>query len=122
MSKAKPESTQYEYIVCDLEWPRIINELRELDDRELKQVESTVEKLKKMTWDQLYKTSSKTQKRGLNWESIDGQKTRSGKVIASIRVSGMFRARACRDGKYMRFISLDADPDSAYFEFGDEVV
>ena len=43
-----------------------------------------------MTWDQIYKTSSKTQKRGLNWEIIENQVTLSGKKNASIRISKKF--------------------------------
>jgi hypothetical protein len=73
-----------------------------------------------MTWDQVYKTSSKTQKRGLNWEIIENQTTQSGKKIASIRISQKFRARVCRDGQLMRFISLHPDHDSAYDESGSE--
>ncbi len=89
---------------------------------DLEQVENAVEKILQMTWDQLYKTSSKTQKRGLNWEPIEGQKTASGKTIASIRISGKLRARVCRDGRFMRFISLHPDHDSAYDEGGGENV
>ena len=87
---------------------------------ELDQVEASVKKINQMTWDQIYKTSSRTQKRGLNWEPIAGQMTRSGKTVASIRISRKFRARVCRDGKFMRFISLHPDHDSAYDESGDE--
>ncbi|MFN8846188.1 MAG: hypothetical protein ACK5W9_05015 [Bdellovibrionales bacterium] len=87
---------------------------------EFDQVEEAVKKIEKMTWDQIYRTSSKTQKRGLNWEVIEGQVTRSGKKIASIRISKKFRARVCRDGQYMRFISLHPDHDSAYKAGGDE--
>ena len=75
-----------------------------------------------MTWDQIQKTSSKTQKRGINWEPISSQRTSGGKTIASIRISDKFRARVCRDGKYMRFISLHPDHDSAYKESGGVVI
>ena len=97
-------STQHELVVCDLEFPRLGEELRNLELDQIEQVERAIEKIQQMTWDQIYKTSSKTQKRGLNWEPIAGQKTASGKAIASI--SDKFRARVCRDGKFMRFISL----------------
>jgi hypothetical protein len=123
-SKTKPQpkavSTQHEYVECDLEFPRFIKELSELEAIEFDQVEDSIEKIKKMTWDQIYKTSSKTQKRGLNWEPIERQTTKSGKKIASIRISKKFRARVCRDGKFMRFISLHPDHDSAYDEKGSE--
>lgn len=118
--KSKPISTQHELVECDLEFPRIIEELSELALDELDQVEASIKKINQMTWDQIYKTSSKTQKRGLNWEPVAGQTTRSGKTIASIRISKKFRARVCRDGKFMRFISLHPDHDSTYDEFGGE--
>ncbi len=118
--KSKPTSTQHELVECDLEFPRIIKELSELTLDELDQVEATVIKINRMTWNQIYKTSSKTQKRGLNWEPIAGQRTGSGKTIASIRISKKFRARVCRDGKFMRFISLHPDHDSTYDESGGE--
>lgn len=116
MAKKASKSTQHGNIECDLEWPRIQEELQNLEISELNQIEDAINKIKKMTWDHLYKTSSKTQKRGLNWEPIDGQTTQSGKTIASIRISQKFRARVCRDGKFMRFISLHPDHDSAYEE------
>jgi hypothetical protein len=116
--KKSGDSTQHEQVACDLEWPRVQKELVDLEIDELEQVERTVEKILQMTWDQIYKTSSKSQKRGLNWEPIPGQKTGSGKAIASIRISNKFRARVCRDGKFMRFISLHPDHDSAYIEQG----
>src|SRR5690606_6967768 len=119
-SKLKPVSTQHEKIECDLEFPRIIKELSELTTDELDQMEASIEKIGQMTWEQIYKTSSRTQKRGLNWEPIAGQTTKSGKTIASIRISKKFRARVCRDGKFMRFISLHPDHDSAYDETGGE--
>lgn len=119
-SKLKPVSTQHEKIECDLEFPRILKELSELTSDELDQIEASIEKIGQMTWEQIYKTSSRTQKRGLNWEPIAGQTTKSGKTIASIRISKKFRARVCRDGKFMRFISLHPDHDSAYDETGGE--
>jgi len=118
-NKKSPQgSTQHELVECDLEFPRVQKELADLELDQLEQVENSVEKIQKMTWDQIYKTSSKTQKRGLNWEPLDGQETATGKKIASIRISGKFRARVCRDGNFMRFISLHPDHDSAYDESG----
>ena len=113
-------SAQHQLVLCDLRFPRLQAELLELEMTEFNQVEETVKKIEKMTWDQIYKTASKTQKRGLNWEIIENQVTRSGKKIASIRISKKFRARVCRDGQHMRFISLHPDHDSAYEETGGE--
>jgi len=106
--------------VCDLEFPRVLTELSKLALDELEQVEASVKKINQMTWDQVYKTSSRSEKRGLNWEPIAGQTTGSGKTIASIRISKKFRARVCRDGKFMRFISLHPDHDSTYKRPGGE--
>ena len=120
LDKKEKLSTQHELVECDLEFPRLREELGRLELKDLEQVESVIERIQQMTWDQIYKTSSRTQKRGLNWEPIESQKTAQGKTIASIRVSGKFRARVCRDGKFMRFISLHPDHDSAYDEDGGE--
>ena len=120
VSKKKSTGSQHELVVCNLEFPRVQKELAELENDQFESVSRSVEKIEQMTWDQVYKTSSRSQKRGLNWESIDGQKTKSGKSIASIRISEKFRARVCRDGKLVRFISLHPDHDSAYDEDGGE--
>jgi hypothetical protein len=118
--KKSTTSNQHKNVEIDLEWPRVQTEIQNLEAKELDQVEATIEKIKKMTWDQIYKTSSKTQKRGLNWEPIEGQQTASGKTIASIRISRKSRARVCRDGNFMKFISIHPDHDSAYDEDGGE--
>ncbi|MCC7405480.1 MAG: hypothetical protein IT288_13865 [Bdellovibrionales bacterium] len=122
MAKKSAPSNQHKNVEVDLEWPRVQAELQNLETKELDQIEATIEKIKKMTWDQIYKTSSKTQKRGLNGEPIEGQQTASGKTIASIRISGKSRARVCRDGNFMKFISIHPDHDSAYDEEGGEGV
>lgn len=121
-NKKNTTSSQHELVLCDLNFPRLQNELLDLESTEFDQVDETVKKIEKMTWDQIYKTSSKTQKRGLNWEIIENQVTHSSKKIASVRISKKFRARVCRDGKFMRFISLHPDHDSAYEEDGGEAL
>jgi hypothetical protein len=120
--KKATDSTQHDLAVCDLSFPRVQKELEDLEIEQLEQVEATIDKIQSMTWDQISKTSSAKQKRGLNWEPIQGQVTANGKTIASIRISAKFRARVCRDGKTMRFISLHPDHDSAYEEAGGERV
>ncbi len=121
-NKKLKASTQHDLVLCDLTFPRLLKQLEHLEDSEFNQFEESVKKIEQMTWDQIYKTSSKTQKRGLNWEVIENQQTKSGKKIASIRISKKFRARVCRDGKCMRFISLHPDHDSAYGESGGEQI
>ena len=114
-------STQNELVICDLEFPLLQNELKNLEALQLDQFFSCVEKSQKMTWAQIYATSSKGPgKRGLNWEIIAHQKTSTGGTIASIRINDKFRVRVTRDGVFMRFISLHYDHDSAYRGSGGE--
>ena len=118
--KSKTRSTQNELVECDLEFPPFRKALQDLEAVELDAVIGKVETINRMTWAQVYATASKGPgKRGLNWEVLD-QKTASGSVIASIRITGKFRARVTRDGVYMRFISLHPDHDSAYKAPGGE--
>lgn len=93
--------------------------MKDLSDQELDELIRCVKKIKQMTWQQIYQTSSHTQKRGLNWEVLR-QKTASGSSIASIRVTKKIRARASRSGIFMKFISLHPDHDSAYRQKGGE--
>lgn len=118
----KPESTHHELAECDLEFPRFQKELEQLELKELQELEKCLEKIEKMTWAQILATSSKQGKRGLNWEPIANQKTKSGATIASIRITQKFRARVTREGVSMRFISLHPDHDSAYDERGGEQI
>jgi hypothetical protein len=113
--KKKFGSTQSELVQCDLEFPPFQAELGELESKELDALLNKIDTINQMTWAQVYATSSKgPQKRGLNWEALPNQQTASGATIASIRITGKFRARVTRDGVFMRFISLHPDHDSAY--------
>lgn len=114
MVKKQSKSTQHELIECDLEYVLFQKQLKSLTQQEYDELDRCIDKIEGMTWQQLYQTSSRNQKRGLNWEPIQGQKTASGNIIASIRVTRKFRARVTRSGKYMKFISLHPDHDSAY--------
>ena len=109
-------STHHDHVAVDTSWPEFRNELFAITDRdEFDAVLDTIDKVQKMTWDDVLKTSTKDLrgKRGLNWEPISGQEV-GGKQVCSIRVTQRFRARVIRDGRFMRFISLHPDYDSAY--------
>ena len=122
-NKKSTGSTQHEFIQCDLEFPPLIEALQELKKDELEAVFRTVEKINQMTWQQVYETVSKgAHKRGINWEALPNQQTASAGVIASIRISGKFRARVTRDNVFMRFISLHPDHDSTYKAKGGEEI
>ncbi len=114
-------TTQHHSVLVDTGYPRFLNALVNLELDEQEAILDTIDKIQKMTWDDVYKTSSKTpsQKRGINYEPID-QRTASGKRIATIRASGKIRIRVCRDEQYMRCISIHVDHDSAYKEKGNE--
>lgn len=109
-------STHHDHVAVDTSWPELRDELFDITDRgEFDAVLDTIDKVQKMTWDDVLKTSTKDSrgKRGLNWEPIPGQEV-GGKQVCSIRVTQRFRARVIRDGRFMRFISLHPDHDSAY--------
>lgn len=114
-AKAPSSSTQHDHAATDTSWPDFRNQLFALEKAEFDAVLDTFDKVQKMSWDDIYKTSTKDprSKRGLNWEPIDGQEVQ-GKQVCSIRVTQRFRARVIRDGRFMRFISLHPDHDSAY--------
>ena len=113
--KNKSGSTQQYHVRVDLKYPSFQDQLADLCLSELSEVLNSITKIQSMTWQQIWDTSTKTKgnKRGLNWEPLD-QKTSDGKTIASIRITGKHRSRVCRDGDWMRFISLHPDHDSAY--------
>lgn len=120
---AKPESgsTQPELVQCDLDFPAFQKQLGYLESAEFDAFLNKVETINKMTWNQVYATSSKGRgKRGLNWEVLPNQKTASGGTVASVRITDKFRIRVTRDGVFMRFISLHPGHDSAYKAQGGE--
>lgn len=116
----KSKSTQHELVKVSIDYPRVKLEMAELEEAELDQLLRCIDKIKTMTWQQIYNSSSKgPNKRGLNWEPLE-QITKSGRVIATIRVTKKFRARVSRKDEFMIFISLHPDHDSAYDETGSE--
>lgn len=114
-------TTQHHRVLVDTGYPRFLKALTNLENDDQDAVLDTLEKIQQMTWDDIYKTSSKTagQKRGINYEPTD-QRTASGRRIATVRASGKVRIRVCRDEQYMRFISIHVDHASAYKEKGGE--
>ena len=115
----KGGSTHHELVQIDFSFPRFALDLQQLELDQVLEFRRCIDKIKQMTWAQILATSSKTEKRGLNWEPLE-QRTISGGVIASIRITQKFRARVTREGAMMRFISLHPDHDSAYEEAGGE--
>jgi hypothetical protein len=69
----------------------------------------TLNKLRQMTWNQVYRDN------GLKWEKIISVKPPTGiDVLYSPRITQARRATACRDGEFIRFLTIAPDHDSTY--------
>ena len=119
MPKRNPEaqSTQQELILLDLSSETLKKQLELFKDKHLNEVfaalERFQEKVEKITWQQLYQQSSKStnRKTGFNYEPLN-YRTKSGRRVATIRISGKIRALVCRMGKHMVVISIHPDHEA----------
>lgn len=69
----------------------------------------TLNKLRQMTWNQVYRDS------GLKWEKIASVKPPPGvDAIYSLRITQARRATAYRDGAFIRLLTIAPDHDSTY--------
>ena len=69
----------------------------------------TLNKIRQLTWNQLYRDS------GLKWEKITSIKPPQGiAAIYSLRITRARRATAYRDGEFMRFLTIAPDHDATY--------
>jgi hypothetical protein len=69
----------------------------------------TLNKIRQLTWNQLYRDS------GLKWEKISSIKPPQGiTAIYSLRITRSRRATAYRDGDFVRFLTIAPDHDSTY--------
>lgn len=69
----------------------------------------TLNKVRQMTWQQVYRD------KGLKWEKIVSVKAPKGiDALYSLRITQSRRATAYRDGDFMRLLTVAADHDSAY--------
>jgi hypothetical protein len=89
-------------IVLDLNTPSFQADFFTLDKNDLARVVGTLNKLRQMTWEQIY------QDRELNWEWIED------KDYYTLRASQKIRLSARRDGNVVRFLGIFTDHDSAY--------
>ena len=95
-------------VVLDLNRAEFLDVCLRLDPTELKRITSSLLKLRGLDWRTLY------QHPGFQWERITDVTAPNGTPLYSLRISQKFRARAFRDGDYLRLISLHLDHDSAY--------
>jgi hypothetical protein len=69
----------------------------------------TLNKLRRLTWQQVYRDS------GLKWEKIASVKPPPGiAALYSLRIARSRRATAYRDGAFIRLLSIAPDHDSTY--------
>ena len=95
-------------ILLDLNYTKFQDELLHLQKVEQSSFLKTCKKIRKMTWDMIYKDQ------GLKWEEIVSKTTKSGEKVFSIRFSQKYRAVVTRCDNYMVFLSIHVDHDSTY--------
>ena len=80
-----------------------------LDKSERNRVTDTLRKLRKLTWDQLYRDQ------GLKWEKVVSVKPPQGiDAVYTLRITQSRRASAYRDGNFLKFLTIAPDHDAAY--------
>jgi hypothetical protein len=85
----------------DLNDDQFQNQVFELQKNDLMALLKTLRKLKKLSWEQVFRDS------GLKWESIGAERY-------TIRITLKCRAIVGRNADEVKFISLHPDHDSAY--------
>ena len=69
----------------------------------------TLNKIRQLTWNQLYRDN------GLKWEKVVSVKPPTGvAAIYSLRITQSRRATAFRDGDFIRLLTIAPDHDSTY--------
>ncbi len=92
----------------DLNSPEFQDVFFRLELAELKQVVTSLRRLRELDWSNLYRHA------GFRWEAIEHLSAPNGARVYSLRLSQKVRAVAYRDGDFLRLISLHPDHDSAY--------
>lgn len=93
----------------DLNNPVFLDNLLSLQKPDRLAVLDTLDKIRKLTWDQVYRDA------GLKWEKIVSVRPPSGvPAIYSLRVTRSRRATAYRDDEFMRLLTIAPDDDRTY--------
>jgi hypothetical protein len=93
----------------DLNNPVFQDGLFSLQKSERQAAIETLNKLRRLTWTQVYRDA------GLKWEKIASVKPPAGiDALYSLRITRSRRATAYRDGVFIRLLSIAPDHDSAY--------
>jgi hypothetical protein len=93
----------------DLNNPVFQEQLLSLQKNERHAALDTLNKIRKLTWNQLYRDQ------GIKWEKITSIKPPSGiDAVYSLRISQSRRATAHRDGDFIRLLTIAPDHDATY--------
>jgi len=104
---AKVSSTAL--VRLDLNNPVFQSNLLTLQKPERHAALDTLNKIRQLTWDQVYRDN------GLKWEKISSVVPPAGvDAIYSLRITQARRATAYRDGEFMRFLTVAPDHDTTY--------
>ena len=98
-----------ERVRLDLNNPVFQENILTLQKAERHAALETLNKLRQMTWHQVYRDS------GLKWEKIISFKPPPGiNAIYSLHITQARRATAYREGAFIRFLTIAPDHDSTY--------
>ena len=93
----------------DLNNPVFQEQLLSLEKNERHAALDTLNKIRKLTWNQLYRDQ------GIKWEKITSIKPPAGiDAVYSLRISQSRRATAHRDGDFIRLLTIAPDHDATY--------
>ena len=96
-------------IRLDLNNPVFQEQLLTLQKPERHAALDTLNKIRQLTWNQLYRDP------GLKWEKITSVRPPVGiDALYSLRISRSRRATAHRDGEFMRLLTIAPDHDATY--------
>lgn len=100
---------QDKLVRLDLNNPVFQENLLTLQKTERHAALDTLNKLRQMTWSQVYRDG------GLKWEKIISVKPpKDIDAIYSLRITNSRRATAYRDGEFIRLLTIAPDHDSTY--------
>ena len=96
-------------IRLDLNNPVFQEQLLTLQKAERHAALDTLNKIRQLTWNQLYRDP------GIKWKKIISIKPPAGMdTVTSLRISRSRRATAHREGEYMRLLTIAPDHDATY--------
>lgn len=105
MTRTEPDAL----VRLDINNPVFQENLLTLQKSERHSALDTLNKLRQMTWNQVYRDN------GVKWEKIVSIKPPTGiDAIYSLRITQARRATAYRDGDFVRFLTIAPAHDSAY--------